>query len=60
MRLCQLVFAVAIVFLATPSIAEPSHGSRLCPMSRIPDNTRQQVLFRMRPSKKNPTPTYWR
>jgi len=31
MRLCQLVFAVAIVFLATPSIAEPSHGSRLLP-----------------------------
>ena len=28
MRLCQRVFAVAIVFLATPSVAEPSHGSR--------------------------------
>jgi hypothetical protein len=29
MRLCWQVFAVALVFLATPSVAEPSHGSRL-------------------------------
>ncbi len=29
MRLCQQVFAVAVIFLATPSIAEPSHGRRL-------------------------------
>jgi hypothetical protein len=28
MRLCRQVFAVAIVFFATPSIAGPSHGSR--------------------------------
>src|ERR1700687_1438375 len=29
MRLCGQVFAVAIIFLATPSIAKPSYGSRL-------------------------------
>jgi hypothetical protein len=29
MRLCWQVFAVIIIFIATPSIAEPSHGSRL-------------------------------
>jgi hypothetical protein len=29
MRLCCQVFAVAVNFLATPSVAEPSHGSRL-------------------------------
>jgi hypothetical protein len=28
MRPCQQVFAVAIIFLATPSIAEPSRGDR--------------------------------
>jgi hypothetical protein len=28
MRLCQQVFAVAIIFFATPSVAEPSYGSR--------------------------------
>src|ERR1700680_4766988 len=29
MRLCGQVFAVAIIFLATPSVAKPSYGSRL-------------------------------
>jgi len=29
MRLCQQIFAIAFIFLATPSIAEPPHGSRL-------------------------------
>jgi hypothetical protein len=29
MRLCQQVFAVTMVFFATPAVAEPSHGSRL-------------------------------
>ena len=29
MRLCRQVFAVAIIFAATPSVAEPSYGSRL-------------------------------
>jgi hypothetical protein len=29
MRLCQQIFAIAFIFLATPSIAEPFHGSRL-------------------------------
>jgi hypothetical protein len=29
MRLCWQVFAVAIIFAATPSVAGPSHGSRL-------------------------------
>ena len=29
MRLCQQTFAIAFIFLATPSIAEPSHGRRL-------------------------------
>jgi hypothetical protein len=29
MRLCGQVFAVAVIFLATPSVAELSHGSRL-------------------------------
>ncbi len=28
MRLCQQIFAIAFIFLATPSIAEPSLGSR--------------------------------
>jgi hypothetical protein len=40
MRLCQQVFAVAIIFLATPSVAGPSHGSRLFPpfSDRMPDD----------------------
>jgi hypothetical protein len=40
MRLCRQVFAVAIIFLATPSVAEPSHGSRLFPSfsDRTPDD----------------------
>ncbi len=29
MRLCWQVFAVAIIFFATPSVAEPSYGGRL-------------------------------
>jgi hypothetical protein len=29
MRLCRQVFALAIIFLATPVIAEPWHGGRL-------------------------------
>ncbi len=29
MRLCRQVLAVAIIFLATPSVAEPSYGGRL-------------------------------
>src|SRR5258705_7430185 len=29
MRLCQQAFAVAVIFLATSSIAEPAHGRRL-------------------------------
>src|SRR3984893_15665241 len=29
MRLCWQVFAVAIIFFATPSVAEPFHGGRL-------------------------------
>ena len=29
MRLCRQVFAVAIIFFAAPSVAGPSHGSRL-------------------------------
>ena len=29
MHLCQQIFAIAVIFLATPLIAEPSHGSRL-------------------------------
>ncbi len=29
MRLCQQVFAVTMVFFATPAVAEPSHGGRL-------------------------------
>jgi len=29
MRLCWQVFAVAIIFFATPSVAEPTYGGRL-------------------------------
>jgi hypothetical protein len=29
MRLCWQILAVAVIFLATPSVAEPSYGSRL-------------------------------
>jgi hypothetical protein len=40
MRFCRQVFAVAIIFLATPSVAESIHGSRLFPpfSDRAPDD----------------------
>src|SRR3981081_2279057 len=39
MRPCWQVFAVAIIFLATPSVAEPSDGNRLFqPVQKLKPN----------------------
>ena len=52
MRLCRQVFAVAIIFLATPSVAEPSDGGRLPLSDRTPD--RPVILASNEPRREEP------
>jgi hypothetical protein len=60
MRLCRQVFAVAIIFLATPSVAEPAYGSRFFPplSDRAPDGldtfTRPVILASNEPKREEP------